>query len=280
MNLLLIGSAGILSSTIYHHLLTTEHTLCAVAIYKRRHRKLQPVIATETHDLELLALQAGIRVIELQDEAEACRLITDSDIDVSIMACYARRLPRSIIDAARQGCFNVHPSLLPKYRGPEPLFWQFKYSAEFGVSLHRVTQQFDAGAVFKQQSVELDDGCGYSSANKNVSSAARPLLDELLTAIEEDRLKEIEQDESKASYFPMPTAADFSIDSGWSARHVYNFVSGTKNFGHPYHLASGDTEVVIEDVVRYSEKPPPESVTEQGQIVIPCRDGSVIARLV
>jgi len=78
--------------------------------------------------------------------------------DIIIVSCYARRLPQSILSLARKGSFNVHPSLLPKYRGPNPIFWQLREGEkEYGITLHRMTNDFDACDIISQQKVNVDD---------------------------------------------------------------------------------------------------------------------------
>jgi len=281
MNILLIGSAGILSAKVFHHLLASEHVLSAVAVYKRRYSELNPPIATVSDDIELLALQTGIRIIELSDVETAQRQITELAIDVSVMSCYAKRLPQEIIEITKLGCFNIHPSLLPDYRGPEPLFWQFKQSAEFGVSIHRVSERFDAGAIVKQAMVQLTDGSDYATANTEIVSAALPLLDELLEAIPLNDIVYRAQDETKASYYPYPMISDFDIDTRLPAQQIYNFVCGTRYFCNSYQVDSGDDSFAIADVISYTRAARSANELElaEGQVAIQCSPGTLIARL-
>src|SRR5438552_5816023 len=59
--------------------------------------------------------------------------------DVIFTACFPFIIPDSLLRLAPHGAFNLHPSLLPKLRGPEPLFWTFRTGAQPGVTLHRMT---------------------------------------------------------------------------------------------------------------------------------------------
>ena len=70
-----------------------------------------------------------------------------------------KRLPASLLRVPRWGCLNVHPSLLPQYRGPYPLFWQARHgNRNFGVTIHCMDERFDTGDIAAQAEVELPDG--------------------------------------------------------------------------------------------------------------------------
>ncbi|MBT8135307.1 MAG: hypothetical protein KJO03_12415, partial [Gammaproteobacteria bacterium] len=147
MNILFIGSSGALSLTPFKSLLSSPHSISAVAT----HRPItfeKKIFALENESLALAANQADIPVIDTsQPVDDIIRRCSDHKIDVILMSCYGKRLPDEIINLPVAGCYNMHPSLLPAYRGPDPIFWQLKYSAELGVSWHQVVSDFDAGDV-------------------------------------------------------------------------------------------------------------------------------------
>ena len=147
MNILYIGSSGTLSLVPFKKLLSSEHSVTAVGVFNPivSHNK---IIALENSSLSLFADQKNIPVIDMSQSVglivEQCKKIS---IDIILMSCYGKRLPEEVVALAKSGCFNMHPSLLPSYRGPEPIFWQMKYESKTGVSWHYVTRDFDAGDV-------------------------------------------------------------------------------------------------------------------------------------
>src|SRR6185312_10369836 len=74
------------------------------------------------------------------------------------VACFSRRLPGTLLRLPRLGCLNVHPSLLPAHRGPDPLFWIFHDGDETGgVTIHLMDEGFDTGPIVLQENVALSD---------------------------------------------------------------------------------------------------------------------------
>jgi methionyl-tRNA formyltransferase len=64
------------------------------------------------------------------------------------------KIPRDVIDSLRYGALNIHPSLLPKYRGPSPIPWAIRNGdRDLGVTIHRMTDEMDAGPILAQDTV-------------------------------------------------------------------------------------------------------------------------------
>ena len=147
-----IGSSGALSLLPLRYLLEADHALCAVGVDANQDSFLRDtrlsIIAAQNENVEMLARMAGVPLINLNTPLAACvRAIREAAPEVILVSCFGRRLPQAILEIPSHGCFNFHPSKLPAYRGPVPGFWQFRDGVrEFGVSLHRMTEQFDAGA--------------------------------------------------------------------------------------------------------------------------------------
>ena len=122
------------------------HALCEMDLAPAAVGVYQPVefnkkiIVQENESLDMAAMQRDIPVVDLSAPVdqilEQCSALA---VDTILMSCYPRRLSERVIDFVKGDCFNMHPSLLPGFRGPEPIFWQMKLAAETGVSWHRVT---------------------------------------------------------------------------------------------------------------------------------------------
>ena len=100
-----------------------------------------------------IAWHHGIPVFEAADlaHAETITLLARLRPDVICVACFPRLLPVSILALPRLGALNLHPSLLPSYRGPAPLFWVFHDGLErAGVTLHVMDAGADTGPIVAQ----------------------------------------------------------------------------------------------------------------------------------
>ncbi|UXJ51755.1 bifunctional UDP-4-amino-4-deoxy-L-arabinose formyltransferase/UDP-glucuronic acid oxidase ArnA [Pseudomonas citronellolis] len=138
---------------------------------------------------------------------------------------YRHLLGEELLACARRGAFNLHGSLLPRYRGRAPANWVLvNGESETGVTLHRMVKRPDAGAIIAQQRVAIDAEDTALSLHGKLREAAGELLDRLLPAMLEGDFVEREQDESQASYFGRRTPADGLLDWRRPAGELHNLV--------------------------------------------------------
>jgi len=89
-------------------------------------------------------------------QASCANLIKQHAIDFLLVACWPYLIDNTLIESARKGALNMHPSLLPDFRGPDPVQQQLNCEqSSFGVSLHLLSQLFDQGDIIAQ--AELGD---------------------------------------------------------------------------------------------------------------------------
>lgn len=278
MKIFYIGSSGALSLMPFKKLLSSNHTIVAAGVYNPVVINSK-IIAIENESLALLASQSDIPVIDLSlpdnDIVQQCSVFS---IDVTFMSCYNRRLPDAIINLAGMGCYNMHPSLLPGFRGPEPVFWQMQQGAAMGVSWHKVVQEFDAGDIVASKTVLLDDGEQYPAINALLAEAGASLLPALLTDLASGAVTQTPQQHDIASYYSWPEQKDFIIDTQQSAQQIYNFMSATQSFGQPYLCDHGQYRYTLEKALDYDNNARLETVEVQADsLYIPCNEGVLIA---
>ena len=278
MNIFFIGSSGALSLVPFKSLLSSSHTVSAVGA----HRPItidNKIIALENESLALAANQSAIPVIDMsQPVDEIVRQCSDYKFDAILVSCYSKRLSQAIIKLAAAGCYNMHPSLLPAFRGPEPVFWQMKYGADVGVSWHQVVRDFDAGDIVAQQRVKLDDGASYLEISSQLAENGAQLMHNFLAELVSGKLAMVPQDEAEASYYPYPTADDFDIDTDYSARQLYNFMRATEAFAQPYRYRSGGQCFFLDKALDFDNNLELETLEIQGnRLYIPSNEGVLIA---
>jgi methionyl-tRNA formyltransferase len=100
-----------------------------------------------------------VRCIVFQDvKHELARIIEREHIDVILCVAFSTILKRDLLDTLRVPIINVHPSLLPKWRGPDPIRCQILHCDDlFGVTLHEVVEEVDQGPIIFQKSIEIRD---------------------------------------------------------------------------------------------------------------------------
>lgn len=125
--------------------------------------------------------------------------------DVVLVGCFPWKLPASIAALAQRACWNLHPSLLPRYRGPAPLYWQLRErEARTGLTLHEVTGRLDAGAIVGQRPLALPAQRDGATLDRWVAEHGAGLFVDTLALLRQGRLAARPQDEAAASYRPKP----------------------------------------------------------------------------
>jgi methionyl-tRNA formyltransferase len=131
---------------------------------------------------------------------------------VGVLVSYGKIIPQSVIDIFPHGIINIHPSLLPKYRGPSPIETAIANGdAETGVSLMALSAQMDAGPVYVQEKVTIDDANKPTLYKKLFTVGSKLLLDNI-DSIVNGGLKPTAQDDTQATYTQLLTKADGDLD--------------------------------------------------------------------
>ena len=144
--------------------------------------------------------------------------LTEKRADIFLVACFSQKIPVSIWRKMKLPCWNLHPSLLPTYRGPSPLYWQIiNDEPETGLTLHEVTDRIDAGNIIARKPLPLPANREKNSLDNWVAEFGVKLFHETLDRYLHGKLEPEPQDETIASYFPAPQTIEWA-----NARHSYD----------------------------------------------------------
>jgi methionyl-tRNA formyltransferase len=307
LRVLFFGMEGLFSRAPLAALLAAELEVCAVVVPRpagvagdgvplrvlpppgRRPRELPIATAASEPTIVGLAWAYGVPVLEVGRLAhpETLTALHDLRPDVLCVACFPRLLPRELLDLARHGGLNVHPSLLPAYRGPAPLFWVFHGQTSHspsastsasvqatgaeradvrpgaplwlpneglgnaGVTVHLLDNHADTGDIVAQAPIVLPDGITYGAAERICSQEGARLLVEALEAMAAGRSMHRRQPQIDLPTAPVPTDADFVITRDWSARRAFNFIRGVGEWGRPMTMAVDDARFSVREAVSY-----------------------------
>ncbi|MEI7283685.1 bifunctional UDP-4-amino-4-deoxy-L-arabinose formyltransferase/UDP-glucuronic acid oxidase ArnA [Pectobacterium carotovorum] len=145
--------------------------------------------------------------------------------DVIFSFYYRTLLSDDILQLPAFGAFNLHGSLLPRYRGRAPVNWVLvNGETQTGVTLHKMVSRADAGDIVAQSVVAIDEEDTALTLHGKCRTAAAALLAQQLPLIRSREITLTRQDESRASYFGRRTAADGLIDWHKSAREINNLI--------------------------------------------------------
>jgi methionyl-tRNA formyltransferase len=138
---------------------------------------------------------------------------------------YRRMLPTEWLALARRGAFNMHGSLLPKYRGRAPVNWAVLMGeTETGATLHEMVAKPDAGRIVDQQAVPIGEEELAVDVFRKVTDAAEKVLGRSIGKLVAGTAQLVVQDLSTGSYFGGRKPEDGRIDWAKSAREIHNLV--------------------------------------------------------
>ena len=121
--------------------------------------------------------------------------------DVVVVVAYGHLIPRKILDLDGIKFINIHPSLLPKWRGAAPIQRSLiEMDKETGISIMKIVPKLDAGPYMSQIKIKIDKDDNYESLSEKLSNLGSKMILDALEKIEKNDLKWVDQDESKASY--------------------------------------------------------------------------------
>lgn len=136
--------------------------------------------------------------------------------DIVLVGSWGEKIKKEIYDIPKIATINAHPSLLPKYRGPNPYFWTIRNQEPVsGVTFHLLDSGYDTGAILAQEEVKIYPSDTGKTLKERTVLTARGVVCELLNALREDIIIPLQQREDKASYYSNPD--DLELDFTKSA---------------------------------------------------------------
>jgi len=163
--------------------------------------------------------------------------------DLLSVAIYPRRIHQDIINLAPLGAINVHPSLLPRHRGPLPLFWTYHADdRDAGVTVHHMNQMLDAGDIIVQERFPLPRAYPVEKLDEDVSLRGAKLLRSAVQLLASGQAPRTPQDEHAATTAPRIQSGTSMVRfDEWDVERVWHFLAGLcPRFREPLIDSSGD----------------------------------------
>ncbi|NUU35887.1 bifunctional UDP-4-amino-4-deoxy-L-arabinose formyltransferase/UDP-glucuronic acid oxidase ArnA [Pseudomonas sp. C2B4] len=205
--------------------------------------------------------------------------IAKLDPDYLFSFYYRNLLSEPLLAIARKGAFNLHGSLLPRYRGRAPANWVLvNGESETGVTLHRMVKRADAGAILAQQRVAIDPTDTALSLHGKLRVAAVDLLRDTLPALLQGKVSETPQEESQATVFGRRTAADGKLLWHRPAQALFNLVRAVTQPYPGAFCAVGEHKLIVwsAQVVKGNDGQAPGRVLSVDPLRIACGEDSLV----
>ncbi len=193
---------------------------------------------------------------------------------------WTTKLPMRIVDAAPLGGFGVHPSLLPRHRGPDPYFWAIDGGdTETGVTAHRIAADYDTGAMLGHTVLPIDPTWNAWTLAKKLDRPSLALLRATARAFASGAPpREVPQDEARSTRAPEPDDGMLELRWTWPTERIVRRVRAAGPWPGAF-TEVGDEELVLARVEPVSEFPRALAVGEaaavDGRAIVRTADGAV-----
>jgi methionyl-tRNA formyltransferase len=256
------GTLGVFSRAALSLLVSKDVNVVAVVLAGANPGKANfekhslPIINQPQHaTVEMLALEHNIPLLyvnEMEDEESIASLLS-LNAEYYLVACFPFKLPSDVYQKPSVAALNIHPSILPAYRGPHPVFWQLKAGEnKIGVTLHHIDSKWDSGDIVLQKKVAMKDGMRGRAIDTLVAAEGADLFIKAMRMFENNKVEPVVQVESDHSYFSQPIHADFELLLHWSSRQAFNFMRGTEEWGNNYQIKIEDKNIIVKSAMAYT----------------------------
>jgi len=240
----------------------------------RRGLQLQPT------PVEQEARRLGIPVLTPATlrTAEALAEFRAHDADAAVVVAYGMILPQAILDAPRYGCFNLHASLLPRWRGAAPINRAIMAGdAESGVMVMKMDVGLDTGDVAMAERLPITDAMTAADLHDALAPLGADLMVRAMGGLERGGLQLTKQSEDGVTYAAKIEKAEARIDWSRRAREVLRHVHGLSPFPGAWCEIAGDGEPARIKVLRCE---PAKGAGAAGEVLddrltIACGDGAI-----
>jgi methionyl-tRNA formyltransferase len=221
-------------------LLASRHPVVGVVTQPDRPRERGHRISEVP--VKLRALAAGVPVLQPDRLKDASFLAALEALgaDLGIVAAYGRILTDTVLAMPRLGLFNVHASLLPRYRGAAPIHRAIIAGArETGVTIMRVVKALDAGPILAARPRPIGSDETSDDVERSLADLGASLLVAIVDALAAGPVAEVAQDEAAASYAPRLSREDGVVDWAREATEIHDLVRGLHPWPHAFTFFAG-----------------------------------------
>lgn len=175
------------------------------------------------------------------------RTLKDLEPDAIVVVAFGQIIPKTLLDLPSCGCINVHPSLLPKYRGAAPIQWALiNGEEETGVTIMLLDETEDTGDIIVQRHVRIDPQENAAMlSNRLACTAATVLIEVLETSPRNAPPPRTPQNHDQATHAPKLTKESGRINWEASAVEICNLVRGTAIWPGAYTFLNGTLRLKI-----------------------------------
>jgi methionyl-tRNA formyltransferase len=250
------------------------------AVYTRAPRpggrgmKLQPT------PVEVEARRLGIPVLtpKTLKTPDALQEFRAHEADAAVVVAYGMILPQAILDAPKLGCFNLHASLLPRWRGAAPINRAIMAGdAQSGVMVMKMDAGLDTGDVAMAERLPITDAMTASDLHDALARLGADLMVRAMAALERGALQLTRQGEEGVTYAAKIEKAEARIDWSKGAREVLRHIHGLSPFPGAWSEIAGDGDAARVKILRceLANGAGAPGIVLDDQLTVACGEGAI-----
>jgi methionyl-tRNA formyltransferase len=277
LRLIFMGTPDFAVPTLLH-LVADGHEIAAV--YTREARPAGRGMKLQPSPVEREAHRLGIPVLtpKTLKTPDALAEFRSHVADAAVVVAYGMILPQAVLDAPRYGCYNLHASLLPRWRGAAPINRAIMAGdIESGVMVMKMDAGLDTGDVAMTERIAVTDAMTASDLHDALAPLGADLMVRAMTALAHGELQLKKQSDHGVTYAAKIDKAEARIDWNRAARDVLRHIHGLSPFPGAWCEMPLDSEQVRVKILRCELA---RSAGEPGELLdsrltIACRIGAI-----
>jgi methionyl-tRNA formyltransferase len=223
---------------------------------------------------EARRLALPVRTPKTLKDDDVQKIFHAHNADAAVVVAYGLILPKPILEAPRIGCFNVHASLLPRWRGAAPINRAIMAGdAESGVTIMKMDEGLDTGAMAMAERTAIGADMTAGELHDALSRVGADLMLRVLAAAERDSLSLTPQPANGVTYAEKISKNETRIDWGKSWKQVHDHIRGLSPFPGAWFEFDGVRVKVLRSIRGESAGPP--GILLDNRLTVACGDGAV-----
>ncbi len=238
MKIIFLGTPKF-AETVLESLINSKHQVVAVVCQPDKPVGRKQIL--EMPPSKILALKNNIPVYQFNKiRLEGVEPLKKLEADIMVTAAFGQILSQEVLDITPFGVFNVHASVLPKYRGSSPVQWSLINGEKtIGVTILKTLAGIDNGPVLMTKQIAIESTDTVETLLIKLSKIGADMIVKALDIIETKKAVLVPQDESQMTYYPMLKKENAKINFNLNALSVVNFVRGMEEWPVAYTFLQG-----------------------------------------
>jgi methionyl-tRNA formyltransferase len=213
----------------------------------------------------------------INKESEFLKTLKNEDLDFVVVLAFAQFLGQEMLTMGKMGCFNIHTSVLPKYRGAAPIQYAlWNGDTETGVSIQKMVKKMDAGDLVHFHTVSIAPTENGGQLYTRLKFQAALSMNDFITKILNNKVNYAPQDEAKVSFAPTLKKEDGLLKFGEkTVNEILNLIRALDPWPGTYCFLNGKRLKVLSAEVYHAKIAPGKAKNDLGSLVVGCVDGSL-----